>query len=82
MDEVVVPNEQQDLPQVEKEWVSCCIKMDKGAVKYFTQISILSGLIIFSATMLVYDTDCNSQRNYASLLMLCLGTMVPSPKVN
>jgi len=77
MDEIVVPDE----PKIEKEWISCCIKMDKSAVKYFTQISVLTGLIVFSATMLVYDTDCNSQRNYASLLMVCLGCFLPQPKM-
>jgi len=80
MDEIVIPDEQ-NLPKIEKEWISCCIKMDKSAVKYFTQISVLTGLIVFSATMLAYDTDCNSQRNYASLLMVCLGCFLPQPKM-
>jgi len=62
------------------EWKSCCFKLDKNAAKYITQVSILGGLIIFSATMLVIDKDCNSQRNYSSLLMICLGTLIPSPK--
>jgi hypothetical protein len=66
---------------VNEEWKSCCLKVDKNALKYFVQVGILSGLIIFSATMLVADKDCNSQRNYSSLLMICLGTLIPSPKL-
>ena len=62
-------------------WKSCCLTMDKGAIKYFSQIFILSGLILFSATMLVIDKDCNSQRNYSSLLMICLGVFLPNPKL-
>ena len=65
----------------EKTWKSCCLIMDKNAIKYFSQIGILSSLIIFSATMLVLDNDCNSQRNYSGLLMICLGVFLPNPKL-
>ena len=65
-----------------EEWKSCCLKADKSAVKYFIQVGILSGLILFSAIMLVSDKDCNSQRNYSSLLMICLGVFLPQPKMN
>ena len=64
------------------EWKSCCLKVDKQAVKYFIQVGILGSLIVFSATMLVIDDRCESQRNYGSLLMVCLGTFIPSPKLN
>lgn len=64
-----------------EEWRSCCLKVDKNALKYFIQVGILGGLIIFSATMLVIDKDCNSQRNYSGLLMVCLGCFLPSPKL-
>ena len=50
-------------------------------VKYVIQVGILSGLIIFSAVMLVVEKDCNSQRNYSSLLMISLGTLIPSPRL-
>ena len=65
-----------------EEWKSCCLKVDKNMVKYVIQVGILSSLIIFSATMLVVDKDCNSQRNYSSLLMICLGVFLPQPKMN
>jgi hypothetical protein len=68
--------------QKNNEWVSCCMKMDKQAVKYFLQVSILGGLIVFSSAMLVVEPDCNSQRNYSSLLMICLGTLIPQPKMS
>ena len=63
-------------------WKSCCLTMNPSAVKYFVQVGILSSLIIFSATMLVVDNNCESQRNYGSLLMVCLGTFLPAPKIN
>jgi hypothetical protein len=66
---------------VNEEWKSCCLRVDKNALKYFVQVGILSGLVIFSSCMLVIDKDCNSQRNYSSLLMICLGTLIPSPKL-
>jgi hypothetical protein len=67
--------------EANEEWRSCCLKVDKNAVKYFVQVGILSGLVIFSAVMLVVEKDCASQRNYSSLLMISLGTLIPSPKM-
>ncbi len=64
------------------EWKSLCLRVDKNAMKYFVQVGLLSGLIVFSAAMLVVDKDCNSQRNYSSLLMVCLGCFLPSPKIS
>jgi hypothetical protein len=64
------------------QWKSCCLTVNPSAVKYFIQIGVLSSLIVFSATMLVVDDRCESQRNFSSLLMVCLGTMVPAPKMN
>ena len=63
------------------EWKSCCLRMDKTAVKYFVQVCILAGLICFSGVMLITDKDCNSQRNYAGLLMVCLGVFLPAPHI-
>lgn len=65
-----------------KEWKSCCLSVDKLAVKYFTQVVILGGLIVFSAVMLVVDKACESQRNYSSLLMISLGILIPTPKLD
>jgi hypothetical protein len=73
---IITPTE-----EANEEWKSCCLKVDKNMVKYISQVGILSGLIIFSATMLVVDKDCNSQRNYSSLLMICLGVFLPQPKM-
>ena len=66
----------------DKVWSSCCFKINSQATKYFIQVGILSSLIVYSATMLVVNDNCESQRNYGSLLMICLGTFIPSPKIS
>ena len=63
-------------------WKSCCFSINPSAVKYFVQVLILSSLIIYSAVMLVVNPECESQRNYSSLLMICLGCFLPTPKIN
>ena len=63
------------------QWRSCCFTINTSAAKYFVQVSILAGLIIYSATMLVIIPECNSQRNYSSLLLFCLGILTPTPKM-
>ncbi len=65
----------------EDSWRSCCLTIDKGAVKYFIQSSVLVGIIVLSASMLVVSPDCNSQRNWSALLTLCLGVFLPAPKL-
>jgi hypothetical protein len=77
---VQLPN--RDNAKNSKEWRSCCFSINSTAVKYFTQVGTLVSLIIYSATMLVIIQDCNSQRNYSSLLLFCLGILAPSPKMN
>jgi len=64
------------------ELKSCCFKIDHNAARFFSQIFVLIGLIIYSAVMLVVNTDCNSQRNFSSILTLCLGAFLPSPKIS
>ena len=64
------------------QWRSCCFSINPQATKYFIQVSILSGLIVFSAVMLVIIPECESQRNYSSLLLFCLGILTPTPKMN
>lgn len=64
------------------EWKSCCLTVNPSALKYFTQVTILASLIVYSATMLIVDGRCESQRNYGSLLMVCLGTFLPAPKMS
>ncbi len=62
-------------------WKSCCFSINPSATRYFIQVTILSSLIIYSATMLVVIPECNSQRNYSSLLLFCLGILTPAPKM-
>ena len=64
------------------QWKSCCFSINPQATKYFIQVSILAGLIIYSAVMLVINQECNSQRNYSSLLLFCLGILSPSPRMS
>ena len=64
-----------------KEWKSCCFSINSSATKYFVQVGILTSLIIYSSVMLVINQSCESQRNYGSLLMICLGCFLPQPKM-
>ena len=67
---------------IDNTWKSCCFRINPQATRYFVQVSILSGLIIYSAVMLVIIPECESQRNYSSLLLFCLGILTPTPKMN
>ena len=66
---------------LDNTWKSCCLTVDKSAIKYFVQVSILFFLIILSSTMLVIDQNCNNQRNWSALLTLCLGVFIKAPSI-
>jgi hypothetical protein len=66
----------------EKEtWTSCCLKVDKNAVQFFSQLAISVGVISFSLYQLIKLPDCEQQQTYSSLLTLVLGVWLPSPKM-
>ena len=41
----------------DKTWKSCCLTIDRNAAKYCIQVGILTGLIVASLTMLIYDKN-------------------------
>lgn len=63
-------------------WKSCCMTMDKRAVQYFSQISIITGIMIFTITQLVRLKECSSQVPYMSLLTFLIGILIPNPKIS
>ena len=65
-------NRNENRNEIRNELKSCCFKIDHNAARFFSQIFVLIGLIVYSAVMLVANEDCNSQRNYSSILTLCL----------
>ena len=66
--------------QNENTWKSLCMVMDRRAVQYFTQISIIGSVMIFCIFKLTTDTSCVAQQTYTGLLTLLIGILAPSPK--
>ena len=68
--------------QMSNEWKSCCLKMDKNAVRFFTQLAISMCIIGLCIAQLVRLKDCGSQHAYIGLLTLILGVWLPSPSMS
>ena len=66
--------------QAENTWKSMCMVMDRRAVQYFTQISIIGSVMMFCIFKLTTDTSCVAQQAYTGLLTLLIGILAPSPK--
>jgi hypothetical protein len=62
-------------------WTSCCLKVDRSAVIFFSQLSISIGVIAFCLFQLIHLTECEQQTTYSSLLTLILGTWMPNPRI-
>ena len=61
-------------------WKSCCLLMDKRAVQYFTQITVISSVMAFCIYQLATNETCEAQVSFMGLLTLAIGILVPSPK--
>ena len=61
-------------------WKSCCLLTDKRAIKYFSQLVLISSVMLFSILQLNKDSSCDSTSTYIPLLTMCIGLLCPSPK--
>ena len=63
----------------ENYWVSCCLKMDKRAVSYFSQLTISISLCAFTIGMMAVNQDCATFSRYSPQLTLVVGIWLPQP---
>ena len=66
--------------QLREEWSGCCSRSNKDFVKYVTQVSMGSAVIIFSMIQ-VARGDVESKEIYFSLLSGTLGLFLPHPQM-
>ena len=68
--------------QFENTWRSCCLVMDRRAIQFFSQLVIISSIMLFCIVQLIHDDNNNSHRTeYMSLLTFLVGVLIPSPKL-
>jgi len=60
-------------------WTSCCLKMDKRAVLFFSQLIFSLSICSFSIGMMVYNQDCPTYSRFSPLLTMIIGVWMPSP---
>lgn len=64
----------------ENTWRSFCIETDKRAVVYFSQLFIITGIMVFSIYQLMNTDRCENQA-YMGLLTLLIGLIMPGPQI-
>ena len=64
-----------------KEWRSCCLTVDRDAVIFISQMGILGCLVAYSSVQLAYTESCDKSRVWSGILTLCVGLILPSPKL-
>jgi hypothetical protein len=62
------------------QWHSCCLVLDRRAVQYFTQMTIIAAVMLFTIYQLCTIDTCESQSVYIGLLTMLIGVLIPSPK--
>ena len=62
-------------------WTSCCLKMDKRAVVYFSQIGLSVSICAFTIAMMAYNQDCATFSRFSPLLTLIVGVWMPQPQM-
>lgn len=67
--------------ELNDRWQSCCFTCDKRVITYFTQVGVITGIIIFCMVQLVNHESCEYQTTYVGLLTLLVGLIIPSPAI-
>jgi hypothetical protein len=65
----------------ETTWNSCCLKVDKRALVYFTQAGFSAVIVAFCITLLGLNQDCETFSKYSPLLTLVVGIWLPQPQM-
>ena len=66
--------ESKQVVQRRATWESCCLRMDRQAMVYFSQFAFSLGVFGFSAIMLVIAKgDCDRSSPYIGLISFLLG---------
>lgn len=74
---------EQELLDVENNWKSCCLIVDRRALQFFTQLGI--SLIVISLciyNLVQYPDNCDSNQVYMGLLTMTIGVYIPTPTMN
>ena len=61
-------------------WTSCCVRMDKRAVIFFSQFIFSIIIVAFCVIMLGLEQDCATFSRYSPLLTLVIGIWLPQPQ--
>ena len=63
------------------QWSSCCLRVDKRALLFFTQATFSAGIAGFCIAMLIANQNCDTFARYSPLLGLVIGVWLPSPQL-
>ena len=64
---------------IENGWDSCCFRLDRRAVMYFTTLGVSMSVMIFCIIKLSDNIPCEQQNGWISLLSLVIGIYIKSP---
>jgi hypothetical protein len=66
--------------EIEDIWESCCFKLDRRSVEFFSRLTIILLSLIFCFERLTKLEQCDAQP-YLGLLTLLIGIIIPSPTI-
>ena len=69
--------------ELENEYKSCCGgNTDRRLLQFYSQLTFSLITVIFSVTKLALSTSCDQDSLYSGLLMIVIGTWLPSPRLS
>lgn len=60
-------------------WQSCCFRLDKRAVQYFTRVSVCIATMVFCGVKMATEPELSPV--YSGMFSFSLGILFPSPKI-
>lgn len=66
---------------LDNTYQSCCFTSDKRALDFFTKSIIILGILLFSMFQVIHIDNIPERNNYLNIIILILGTFLPSPSL-
>lgn len=65
----------------ENTYTSCCLRSDKRALEFFLKSFVIFSVLAFAMLMSLFTEDVSERNAFINIVILILGTFLPSPKI-
>ena len=73
---------EKEIIENENTYQSCCLRVDKRALSFFSSLAVSLIVLLFSIYQLINKNKCEDIQIYISLITMVVGIFLPQPNLN